>query len=267
MPYHVRDRTPGENGPSKRLCRHEHETIPQALECGRDRIKHTLADVTQPNGFLIYDVDKQRTLTCYQVHQAVRQEQIEWERRHPPYQPVWVEQPYKRFREIPPFMEGNYNATIPLNHLRSTLDDYDNKYILDMDPDFQRVHVWTQEQQSAFVEHILRGGRNTDIRWNCPGWMSNNPREPQGPVTLVDGKQRLTAALDFLDDRIPAFGQRLSQWEDGIPPFTCNLNFIVNDLETRAEILKWYLEINRGNVAHTPEEISKVEELLRQEIS
>ena len=175
--------------------------------------------------------------------------------------------PRRYFRDITPFREGFHNSTIPLRHIPSTLDNLDRTYTLDIDPDFQRIHVWNTGQQSAFIEHILRGGRNTTIRWNCPGWMSTNPKEAKGPVILVDGKQRLTAVLDFMDDRIPAFSRRLSQWADGIPAFNCNLNFMVNDLATKAEVLQWYLDINQGNVAHTPEELAEVDALLQQEQS
>ena len=256
--------TPGQP-PGPRLCKHEHQSIPEAKDCGTERLKHTVNNLTTKTHFVIYDAPNDHILTPYQIHQAIRQQELDWERKHPIHIPFQVDQPYRSFKDIPAFLEGTYTATIPLTDLHSTLNNYDRDYTLDIAPDFQRIHVWTQDQQSAFIEHILRGGTNTVIRWNCPWWRTALLNKPQGPVTLVDGKQRLTAALDFLDDRIPAFGLRLSQWKDQIPPFTCNLTFIVNDLKTKAEVLQWYLEINRGNIAHTQEEIARVETLLQQE--
>lgn len=43
------------------------------------------------------------------------------------------------------------------------------------------------------------------------------------------------------------------------------LKFNVNDLQTRTEVLRWYIEMNSGGVVHSDEEIERVKELLRQE--
>ena len=140
-----------------------------------------------------------------------------------------------------------------------------NRYLadgLDMDPDFQRGHVWTSEQQTAYVEYALRGGvSGREVYFNCPGWTAGRRRG----FVLVDGKQRLTAVQGFLEDRVRAFGLLYSEFEDrlsGIDPcFFIN----VNDLPTRSQVLRWYLEMNTGGVVHTPEEIARVEALLKKE--
>ena len=253
--------TPNDHGQGTRLCKHEHVSILEAYRCAQERTK-TPNGLHQSKTYAIHNTDSGEVLTLYQLQEALRQEQLLWDtsrRRHNPQNT-----PYISFQQVPRLMEGSYNATIPLNEVKNTLNFYDRSYGLDIDPDFQRVHVWTQDQKSAFVEHVLREGRNTTIRWNCPGWNKTEPNTKQGPVTLVDGKQRLYAILDFMDDHLPAFGRFISEWK-GILSITCNLNFIMNDLETKAEVLKWYLELNRGNVAHTPDELDRVEELLRNE--
>ena len=81
-------------------------------------------------------------------------------------------QPITRFQDIPPFMEGNYKADVPLAHVQGQLDHYEKDYRqkLDIDPDgFQRAHVWNTGQQIAFVEHVLRGGNNTVIKVQLSG--------------------------------------------------------------------------------------------------
>lgn len=40
----------------------------------------------------------------------------------------------------------------------------------ELDPDFQRGHVWTDAQRIAYVESIIRGTAPTRILFNCPGW-------------------------------------------------------------------------------------------------
>ena len=175
---------------------------------------------------------------------------------------------YNHFQEIPTFLEGSYRIDVELDRIEPTLEMYEDWYGLDLDPDYQRGHVWSEAQQIAFVEHVLRGGRNTIIRWNRHGWRGGTVRMPgsiapaaHGPMQIVDGKQRLTAIRQFLANDLPAFGTLVADF-DGAPPPMCGLQFIVNGLVTRTEVLQWYLELNEGNVAHTPEELARVYELL-----
>ncbi len=134
---------------------------------------------------------------------------------------------------------------------------------LEMNPDFQRGHVWTTEQQIAFVEYKLKDGiSGGDIFWNCAGHMKNF----KGPYLLVDGLQRITAVREFLADRIPAFGHRLSEYEDPRYLMNVTFRFHVHDMEDRADILRWYIQLNEGGVVHSDGEIQRVRSLLREEI-
>ena len=165
-----------------------------------------------------------------------------------------------KFRNIESFIEGNYQIDVPLSYLNMHINEYIGGYNLDLNPDYQRGHVWNTEQQISFVEHVLRGGRNTVIRFNCPNWVSGRGKD----MVIVDGKQRMTACLAFLNNDIPAFGYYFLEYEDKMDLF-CRLQFIINELPTRKDVLKWYLEINSGNVAHTDEELERVEKLLAAE--
>ena len=166
------------------------------------------------------------------------------------------------FQDIPKYTEdGHYRADVPIEHLEMTIQRWLESVNLDINPDFQRGHVWDKDKQIAFVEHLLKGGQGSkEIRFNCPNWQRRNI----GRMVLVDGLQRLTAVRLFMSDKLPAFGSTLSQF-DGFLPYTFTLSFRVNDLETRAEVLQWYLEINTGGVVHTPEEIERVRKLLDAE--
>ena len=168
-------------------------------------------------------------------------------------------QKYSKFQDIPPLAEGNYRADIPLDHIEKQLEQYAKYPGLDLDPDYQRVHVWSQAQQEAFVEHLLKGGKNNVIRLNSVNWRS--PTAKWGPVQLVDGKQRLTATLLFMENRLRAFGSLLREFRDQVP-MTDHLTLVINHLPDRASVLRWYLEINEGNVAHTRAELQKVRDML-----
>lgn len=172
-----------------------------------------------------------------------------------------------RFQDIPQFTQsGSYAVDVGWNYLEKHLEDWtrrDGTAPVDLDPDFQRAHVWTREQQVAYVEYCLRGGRSgRDLYFNCVGWM----RDYRGPFVLVDGKQRLTAVRSFLADEFEAFGSKHSEYTDSMRVHIMTFRFHVNDLKTRAQVLNWYLEMNAGGTPHTDEEIGRVSALLAKEI-
>lgn len=175
-----------------------------------------------------------------------------------------------KFSDIPQFTrDGNYAVDVSLDyledhlsHFSKTMDDDPERFQLD--PDFQRGHVWTRDKQIAYVTYLLRGGTSSrSIYFNCPGWMNSF----RGPMVLVDGKQRIEACRAFLRDELPVFGSVFSEFEDPRCLTRVNLRFHVNDLKTRAEVLQWYLDLNSGGVVHTTEELEKVKALLAAEKS
>lgn len=171
------------------------------------------------------------------------------------------------FQEIPQFTKSaDYQVDQPWDYFFGKgmgLDRYIQDYGLDMDPDFQRAHVWDEVKQIRFVEYVLQGGRSgLDIYFNHPGWMSFKIK---GPFVLVDGKQRLEAARRFMENEIPVFGGHFRKDITGWMGTTYRFRVHINDLLRRAQVLQWYLDLNRGGVLHTDEEIAKVEKLLEEE--
>jgi uncharacterized protein with ParB-like and HNH nuclease domain len=156
--------------------------------------------------------------------------------------------------------DGHYQVHQSWRYLKDCLAHY-NDIGLNLDPDFQRGHVWTETQQQKYVEFMLRGGRGANvIRFNCVGWMKNF----KGPFEIVDGKQRLTAALKFLNNELEVFGCFLSDFEEKIP-IEVDFVFQINDLKTRKQVLQWYIDLNSAGTPHSNEEIERVKNLLAQE--
>ena len=85
-----------------------------------------------------------------------------------------------------------------------------------------------------------------------------------GIMVCVDGLQRITAITDFMENRIKAFGYFYNQYEDGLPILKCTIRLNIATLESKGDILKWYVALNSG-VAHTNEEINRVKELIKKE--
>lgn len=165
---------------------------------------------------------------------------------------------YTRFRDIPEFTRARYEVDMGIDYI----EDWLERVKCDLEPDFQRAHVWTEPQQIAFMEFLLQGGRSgRHLYFNDPTWQKGFGGNP----VVVDGKQRLRAVLRFLHDEIPAFGTRYSEFTDDCAFQTGILRLHVHDFETRAEVLRWYLSLNTGGTDHTAEEIEKVRAMLREE--
>jgi hypothetical protein len=158
---------------------------------------------------------------------------------------------------------SGYQVNQSWGSIKGTIKYYQSKKIcpLDLNPEFQRGHVWTEEQQIAYVEFKLRGGLGSDrILFNCPGWMSDF----RGPFVLVDGKQRLNAVLRFFDNEIKVFGHYYKEFEDELHPLQPDFIFCINNLPTMESVLKWYIELNSGGTPHTEEELERVRGMLNE---
>lgn len=166
-----------------------------------------------------------------------------------------------KFYDIEKYPFIDYSIHVDWNDLISVLDRYQKNYNLQMNPDFQRGHVWTKEQQISYVEYMLKepqSGGNI-ILFNHPNWMSNF----KGEFVLIDGLQRLTASLKFLNNEIPAYGCLFKDYEDCMR----NINFIfqISNLKTKQDVIKWYIQLNSGGTYHTKEEIERVKKMLNEE--
>lgn len=170
-----------------------------------------------------------------------------------------------RFEDIPQFIScGNYEVDIPWTSLERTIADLQTDYALNLDPDFQRGHVWTKAKQIAYVEFVLHGGRSSrTLLFNCPNFHTYGGAEP---MVIVDGKQRLEAVQRFMAGKIPAFGHKISEYTDKLHVMHNTIRFQVNDLATRAEVLTWYLQLNAGGVVHTEAELNRVRTMLEAEV-
>jgi hypothetical protein len=157
--------------------------------------------------------------------------------------------------------EGNYDVNSSWEYFFEQYFKREYGPILNDSPDYQRGHVWTENQQIKYIEHILKGGKQgKNIYLNCPGWM----RDFKGPFEVVDGKQRIHAVRRFLNNEIKVFDHYYREFEGRLPYW---VDFVVhiNDLKTREEVLTWYLEMNEGGTVHTQEELNTVRELIETE--
>lgn len=149
-------------------------------------------------------------------------------------------------------------------------------YNCDLDPDYQRGHVWTIGQQQRFLGHLIEGGFvqpciiNTGPRGD---WLYSDPNSA-GRSEVIDGKQRITACLLFeqgktfaeLGDGRHVHISDMSQTSMAMLSNTVGLRYKIVCL-TRPEALRCYVKLNRGGTVHTDAEITRVQELLNKELT
>ena len=164
--------------------------------------------------------------------------------------------------DIPQLIGCNgYAVDMPWDSLEKWLLNVHPNVVIE--PDFQRAHVWDDDTRRAYIEFMLRGGRSArSLYWNCAGW---NVGPDDAPLELVDGLQRLTAVRRFMADELRVCGHLRSEFTGHMRMTHHNLRMHINELQTRKEVLTWYLEMNDGGVIHTQDELERVRGLLDAE--
>lgn len=169
-----------------------------------------------------------------------------------------------KFKDIPQLTRtGNYQVNMPLRYIPDAIKKWqeDEWYNLQLNPNFQRGYVWTEEQQIKYIEYLLRGGKAANvIYFNQPSWQGAAGTD-YNDFVCVDGLQRLTAVLRFMNNEIKVFGNYYKEFEDKLP-FDVELIFNINNLKTEKEVLQWYIDMNTGGTPHTDKEIERVRQML-----
>lgn len=178
-----------------------------------------------------------------------------------------MEQKYTSFAAIPQFTRpGGYEVDYPLDRLVQAIKQFEQEEGLQLNPDFQRGHVWTEQQQIAYVEYLLRGGRSgRHLYFNYPSWRTPVPKGAYDEFVCVDGLQRLTAIRRFIENEIPVFGSYYREYTDSLHLTMMTLRVNINDLDSKEKVLRWYLEMNSGGTPHSDAEIQRVRQMLCEE--
>jgi hypothetical protein len=167
-----------------------------------------------------------------------------------------------RFQDIPQFPRAYYHVNVALDYLKDTLEQWDSPELgnpLILNPEFQRGNVWNNSQKTAFLEYFFKGGvTGRDIYFNCSEWGSGY----KAPIYCVDGLQRLTAALDFVNNKIKVYGAYRNEYTDH-PRITVNsFSFHMLKIKNKKELLKIYLDFNSAGVKHSKKELNRITKMI-----
>lgn len=172
-------------------------------------------------------------------------------------------------RIIRPLPRATYTVEYGWSYLEQALENYGRDWGgCNIDPPFQRPHVWTREQQIAFVENVYRGvAPPQTLIWNHPYWDIDPPRcDLPNEMQLVDGKQRLTAVRAFMRGDFPVFGSETAKSLAGTTydPKRVGYRFqiAVFTLASQRELYALYLTLNEGGTVHSKTELDRVRKLM-----
>ena len=159
-----------------------------------------------------------------------------------------------KFKDIPKFTSaGSWYANYTLVSLVKFINEEIEEAGLQLNPEFQRGHVWTENQQTS----------GNTIYLNNPFWKDGKIPDI-GKYVCVDGLQRITAAQRFINNEIRVFGSYYKEFEDRIPFGDVTMTLNVNDLKTEKEVLQWYIDMNAGGTPHTSAEIERVRKMIQE---
>jgi len=170
-----------------------------------------------------------------------------------------------KWDEIPRFIatEHCYHINTGIRGYVKWVEDEEKELNLQMNPDFQRGHVWTEKQQSEYVEYLLHGGQSgRSFYFNLPTYRKSN--NPYIDYVCVDGLQRTTAIQRFINGELKAFDQYYIDFGSGLVRTEFQIDIHVNDLKTKQDVLTWYVQMNSGGTPHTKEEIEKVKQMIEE---
>jgi len=124
-------------------------------------------------------------------------------------------------------------------------------------PEFQRDNnKWTQQQKTLFIQNLLRGASTTISLFRTDGWVD---------AKIIDGLQRITAMLDFLDGKVKVFDNlSVDDLGEKLRFFRTRINLSIVTFNEWEEVGRFYVEMNEG-ITHSAEDIEKCKKWFLEE--
>jgi hypothetical protein len=186
---------------------------------------------------------------------------------------LWVDcLPYRNLEKAtaPPRLERNKD--IRFSYQQRTIDSlvmlYYGRSGLDLYPKYQRDFVWTIEQKKALIDSIFNNvdiGKFAIIRrpWG------DDPHKPATPklYEILDGKQRINAILEFLEDRYTYRGRYYSELNsrDQLHFDDYSISYAETDHLTATQKYRYFLNLNTSGTPVDPKHMEKIKEMLKNE--
>jgi hypothetical protein len=174
------------------------------------------------------------------------------------------------------FSKSCYEVCIPLDNIKTFIKRYsfpdsktpiellDNKEFISLIiPDFQRNNdKWNQKMQIKFLENIVCGCMSTFIM----GKIIKKPEEKGifSNCKLIDGQQRLTAILSYMNKDFPIFGDiYYNQDVNSFFSSLWSLKLKIYEFDSEKEMVQFYIDLNE-NITHSLDDINRAYKYLKK---
>ena len=181
---------------------------------------------------------------------------------------LWTDiRPYRTKEQLVenPRLEENEDIQFSYSQreMRSLLNLNYNGSGLDLNPDYQRELVWTEDQKVALIDSIFRNidiGKFTIIRRPFREHLIHY-------YEILDGKQRVRALMDFYECRFKYKGLTYNDlhWRDRIHFMGYSVSWAETEPLTDEQKYRYFLKLNVQGTPIAPEHIERVEKLLEKE--
>ena len=120
-------------------------------------------------------------------------------------------------------------------------------------PEFQRSNdKWSKKMKVSFIENLLKGAKTNLLLFKM---------EDEDDSKILDGLQRTTAILDFIDGKIKPFGFTFSELnkDNQLRKFRVKLTISIYRFNALSEVGSFYIEMNE-NITHSKKDIQKAKD-------
>jgi Protein of unknown function DUF262 len=118
-------------------------------------------------------------------------------------------------------------------------------------PAFQRANdKWSKEMKLKFIENLLSGAK-TELMF----FRFDETEDAQ----IIDGLQRTTAILDFIDGRIKPFGYSYDELGKAVKMFRSTIIIKIYTFDDWKSVGSFYIDMNE-NITHSKKDIQKAKD-------
>jgi hypothetical protein len=179
-----------------------------------------------------------------------------------PWMDIFPYRTNKDWKDIPKFTQ---TEEMRLQFYQTSLSSFDSivyHFGLDLNPDYQRGHVWTMEDKVKLIDSIFKGvdiGKFVFIR--------RDYGTDEHLYEILDGKQRLTAIMEFREDRFRYNGLLYSELHPHDQSHIEFYSIATADVSnpTKEQIYNYFLKLNTGGKPMDVAQLEKVAKLLEEE--
>lgn len=211
-----------------------------------------------------------RDATIAEVLHGGKMYRIRYSVMHNNYGNPYLEEGLERYvwwHEIRPISENAESFVsedadmLRLNYASMQVSSLLNRHYrfgIDMNPDYQRGHVWTEEDKVALIDSIFKG---IDIG----KFAFATKHDMDFYYEIVDGKQRMTAIIEFYENRFRYRGKFFNELSHRDQDYIENYHVSVADIRgaDRNTVMKHFVAMNSQGRVMDSAHLEKVRAMIQ----